>query len=785
MGSSTSLLTVHELDGMKFAFTLKSHAITIDAEDSRSWGGHSHHLDGCTVDLNEKTCALAVDGDTRPVQDHSGFNLSWTSNTKTVKSNEWVPNASGHGGSYSYSSCQAYFTYNGTGQWRGSTDPVHHPNQLGMNWTLDSTLSTHITADKPDFWDTIGGKKGEIPGKYRDLKPSAPQLDLTLKPLDYFLTTNLLLPGQHAFHADNPVPASANVQAGIATPRDTILTGNVATNMTAHVKRLTAMRDHRTFLGESTEPGPAAGSTLDDLKNAYLAFPSNKVLGDFFRHTASKEPTLSTRDLLEQYGFGNLANENMLALWGTSIEELLGEKTDMPRAELSSVDLRIYADYYVVTAPPDDSGEQFFVHPLTGAIRMGNKNIVPEQAYDAENKRVMVTWKMPTGATYSVWFSVVLDQERYVLGTKCEGTIVQQGDDSAPQRFEAFRKGYLPTLSTAEAESIHLLDGNDSETSAAAIIGMIAAGVTIIGQFVAIGVFLWNKKETTKELALKTAVVADQKDKIDRMQKATESNVAKAAKEEYNHHAAARDNALEELQKRVDKVAEAELKAIIANGQDVLQRMANDPTYQKEVRDRVAEVATKEMKQEAPKALHDVTKLVLDACMAAEPYGSMFKLNERNEMVDIVQKLEFTRALDHLNGRPSPDSLTFGELAGQKAIEFERAEAARKELGDLTKVREGLEKTLHDKHTAAEAHKNDAYEKAKKEWEKSQSPENTKKYDEAKTRLAELENERKTAEAEHTKAREKEHESHDRKVEREREEHRSREREHHKREHAL
>lgn len=779
------MLTVHELDGMKFSFTLKSRAITIDPEDTRSWGGYSHHLDGCTVDLNEKACTIAVDGDTRPAQDHSSFKLSWTSNNKKVESNEWVPNASGRGGHYSYSSCQASFSYNGTGQWRGSTDPVHHPNQLGMSWTLDSTLSTHITADKPDFWDTIGGKVGEIPGKYRDLKPSAPQLDLTLKPLDYFLTTNLLLPGQHTFHADNPVPASANVQAGIATPRDTILTGNVATNMTTHVKRLTAMRDHRTFLGESTQPGPAAGSTLDDLKNAYLAFPSNKLFGDFFRHTASKEPTLSARDLLEQYGFGNLADENMLALWGTSIEELLGEKTDVPRVELSSVDLRIYADYYVVTAPPDDSGEQFFVHPLTGAIRMGNKDIVPKQAYDAESKKVMVAWQTPTGATYSVWFSVVLDQERLVVGTKCEGTVVQQGEDSAPQRFEAFRKGYLPTPPIAASESLHLLDANDPETSAGAIIGMIAAGVAIVGQFVTLGILCWKNKQTTKELALKDKVIKDQNTKIDRMQKITESNVTKAAKEEYKSHAAARESALEDLQKRVDKAAEAELKAIIAKGPDVLQRMANDAVYQKEVRDRVAEVAKKEMEQEAPKALNSVTKLVLEAVLRAEPYSSMFKLNERVEIVDNVQKLEFKRALDHLNDRPSPDSLTFGELAGQKAIEFERAEAARTELGDLTKVREGLEKTLHDKHTAAETYKNNAYEKALKEWQKSQSLENTKNYNEAKAHLEKLEKERTTAETEHNTARDKEHESHNRKVEREREEHKSREREHHKREHAL
>lgn len=235
---------------MKFSINFTSHPVTIDPEDTSHWSGFSYHVDGCTIDLNEKACTLAIDGDTRPHTSHNAFALSWSSNTKQINASSHHAGAGRNGGWDTYSSCHATFSYKGTGQWRGTTDAINHPNQLGVTWALDETLSMDIRADNRSFWDTINGNTGDIPRKYRDIRPAAPRLNIALKPLDYFLTTNLLLPGQHVFVADDPVPSSGDVRSGLATPRDTILTGNVAVNTVTSQKRWDVVREYETVRTE-------------------------------------------------------------------------------------------------------------------------------------------------------------------------------------------------------------------------------------------------------------------------------------------------------------------------------------------------------------------------------------------------------------------------------------------------------------------------------------------------------------------------------------------------------
>ncbi len=55
-----------------------------------------------------------------------------------------------------------------------------------------------------------------------------PDIDLNMDPLDYFLTTNLLLAGQHVFKSDDLDENSSS--KGLAIPHELILTGDIKTS---------------------------------------------------------------------------------------------------------------------------------------------------------------------------------------------------------------------------------------------------------------------------------------------------------------------------------------------------------------------------------------------------------------------------------------------------------------------------------------------------------------------------------------------------------------------------
>ncbi|PLN82659.1 hypothetical protein BDW42DRAFT_192863 [Aspergillus taichungensis] len=103
------------------------------------------------------------------------------------------------------------------------------PNLLNLKFTEHDRYGVKTEAQQPTFWEEwLMGGSGELPDFYRNLSAPRPNIDLTMHALDYFLTTNVFLPGQHIFKAHSPV-ADASKSKGLAFPRDLILTGDVAT----------------------------------------------------------------------------------------------------------------------------------------------------------------------------------------------------------------------------------------------------------------------------------------------------------------------------------------------------------------------------------------------------------------------------------------------------------------------------------------------------------------------------------------------------------------------------
>ncbi|KAE8153965.1 hypothetical protein BDV25DRAFT_136335 [Aspergillus avenaceus] len=119
------------------------------------------------------------------------------------------------------------FAWGSRGTW--STEDSRNTNLLQLQFKHDAEW--HITAKSKEgrtillpCWETTANTDF-VPQQYEKDIP-APQVDLKMKALDYFLTTNLLFPGRQMFRA-HPVTGTDGDVKGLAIPRDFILTGDI------------------------------------------------------------------------------------------------------------------------------------------------------------------------------------------------------------------------------------------------------------------------------------------------------------------------------------------------------------------------------------------------------------------------------------------------------------------------------------------------------------------------------------------------------------------------------
>ena len=308
----------------------------------------------------------------------------------------------------------------------------------------------------------------------------APSFSADFKPLNYFLATNLLLPGAHLFVQDPPVPSTPTDNKGVAMPRDTILTGQIAkrievpTPKTANgsnkalkpmsyfaplkPKQHTTVKSSTTPIARKLFPAKYGHveewrDPIDDPRNwnkpPILAEPPKKTLaqrfkedlladggkpifGELFRALADKEKFQTAPfEVLEKYGYGDLTGEDYTSILGFDIDALL------PKAEtngtLKSVsfsagtkspfDIRVYGAIYSVESPSSDKGNQLLVNPQDGSLTYNNIQV--DYVIDTlPDGQTFVSWSQ--GSTkYSIQFFTVLDNNAFVpnfKGTRTQGT---------------------------------------------------------------------------------------------------------------------------------------------------------------------------------------------------------------------------------------------------------------------------------------------------------------------------------------------------------------------------
>ncbi|GJJ09110.1 hypothetical protein Clacol_003332 [Clathrus columnatus] len=95
--------------------------------------------------------------------------------------------------------------------------------KLTLNFkVLKDDWSVKVIPDSTDFWDQLGGGSDQTPTWILSMNIGIPDLEINMGSLDYFLTTNLLLPTRKVIDIDT--------ELGLQIPGDFFIVGNVETS---------------------------------------------------------------------------------------------------------------------------------------------------------------------------------------------------------------------------------------------------------------------------------------------------------------------------------------------------------------------------------------------------------------------------------------------------------------------------------------------------------------------------------------------------------------------------
>ncbi|GJJ09107.1 hypothetical protein Clacol_003329 [Clathrus columnatus] len=115
---------------------------------------------------------------------------------------------------------------NGSVTVENTLDEDTYPVKLENEYTLEVNFKIRkekwkvtATPDSQSFWDIINGGSTKVPSWTKDLNVFLPEMNIDMGSLDFFLTTNLLLPSREVIDIDTKL--------GVQVPGDFYLVGSV------------------------------------------------------------------------------------------------------------------------------------------------------------------------------------------------------------------------------------------------------------------------------------------------------------------------------------------------------------------------------------------------------------------------------------------------------------------------------------------------------------------------------------------------------------------------------
>ncbi|CAD6448514.1 2d174b5d-fd00-4191-816f-e42350dcf1be-CDS [Sclerotinia trifoliorum] len=665
---------------MAFSFKFSSESSTVPKIKYES-NNLKYYMSGTDINLTETPSTLVCDSE-RPLSNHKPISVSFKSNTKRLEwsKNTYIGNASDGFWDPEHGACNLTFKWSAKGQWKGSQNMKDHPNQLGITFNFDNTFGVEVNAEGASFWNSLLGKVDSVPSEYSSLKPPAPTIDLKLKPLDYFLTTNLLLPGEQVFIADSPVPENSGIQSGLMTPRDTILTGQIATSLAGKNMRIKALNAHRLLSGQAMVAEPSPPPTgLNGWKEALLSFPDNKILADMLLcySKATDKTDAAIESVLASHNFKDLIDADFFALWGTSMDQLINPKSTTQAAPklaeaagIRSIDLRLFGAIYAVAQPKDAEGEQFMIHPTRGTIVFGRDEITPLQTFDTNTQKTVITWTRKSGYTYAASFSVVWDSQLEQLGVECAGTVHSRDGGTVP--FQAFSKGY-PSKGDNNPPTGNLLNlqqqqQQDPASSAGLWIGMIAGSLTILCFGVGcIKSWRGRRQQIRQDQAAYNSLI-----------QFAAGLSARAAREKYGDHRGATEEAFQDLERRVETDIKDKIRELTHQDKNFWKKMENDANFKKDTMQALFDVASDRVKREVDRFASVPTGLMQEQLDGNPIYQGVTTEQKHDITIEFVQE-ELSNLENNLekpgeSGESYVESLSHTILEIQEIAEIEKSQ---------------------------------------------------------------------------------------------------------------
>ncbi|GAD91548.1 predicted protein [Paecilomyces variotii No. 5] len=302
-------------------------------------------------------------------------------------------------------------------------------NRLLLSVSLPPTLT--MTISNVDG-DGFGMAYPTPPSSLTNLQIKTPTASLDSVSLDYFLTTNLLFPGQHVFDADE-APES------VWHPRDTLLTGKVTQQTpTTQARRLETLVDNlkrtktRREMQKLEPKDPNAVQitlpTFQDLKNDILSLKPSTFLGSAIAAWAAEsDPDAAFETVLLNHNYDSLRGDEFGEVTGIYSRDpaLAGNKS----LSLGSpeFDIRYFGAFYDITAPESMSNTSFVVDPHSGNIEMNETEAVTSSSVGADGK-THVTWTL-LGNSYDVVFISTAVPETASFTLSFEGTVTMPGGE--------------------------------------------------------------------------------------------------------------------------------------------------------------------------------------------------------------------------------------------------------------------------------------------------------------------------------------------------------------------
>ncbi|KAF3912543.1 hypothetical protein ABW20_dc0109798 [Dactylellina cionopaga] len=385
-------------------------------------------------------------------------------------------------------------------------------NTLTANANFPTQYTVGVNPGDNSFrWGQVWSSS--IPDAWKFVKVDVPIGAISFPSVNYFLVTNLILPGQHVFKADKTVANVSDGKAvvgGFAMPWDMILTGTLAPQAKPELSHR-AKINHRAKIEHEAighngffrpQPNTASAKSLEErFLDSILSTTDITLLTDINScFTSDKEDdaiSSSVLDFMAKHGFGDIKSDRLGDLMGFSLASEIAldslsandevVHTPAPRlmfaaeALTPTFDLHAYSGVYKVNS---DDTDLLIIEPATAQITYKSATRVPTITSDnnTNSPKYTVTWSTGSVDTkdltnYSVVFTSAPQGSGFLQSFT--GTVTANSKDSI---FKGEKLVPIPKFDVRVAAGKYTISSPDDLSGAYLVVDRLTGEIVFEGE---------------------------------------------------------------------------------------------------------------------------------------------------------------------------------------------------------------------------------------------------------------------------------------------------------------